>query len=133
MNTLYIIRGPFGSGKTSFAHSISEHVVSCWDYYAEYGENKWNIQLKPHADKYCRNRTIDLMNQGMEKVAVTNSFSLSSDLDIYIDTAKKLNYRVFIVSMTPNSEYQRDVPESVIKDQITRSHGDFVNGISGAF
>ncbi|WP_220720380.1 hypothetical protein [Agarivorans litoreus] len=120
MKYLYIVRGPFGSGKTEFAKTITNNVVSCWDYYAKYGQNKWNQELKPHADEYCRSRVAELMAQGVDTLAVTNSFSKSSDLDFYLDAAQKHQYKVFTLVMeNQNSEeYKRDAPEDVVLKQI---------------
>ncbi|GGB11033.1 hypothetical protein [Agarivorans gilvus] len=120
MKHLYIVRGPFGTGKTEFARTITEQVVSCWDYYASYGENKWNAKLKPHADEYCRNEVKSLLEQGIEKVAVTNSFSKNEDLDFYYSLAKKHDYKVFslIMDCRDPEEYKRDAPEDVVLKQI---------------
>ncbi|MDO6683845.1 MULTISPECIES: hypothetical protein [unclassified Agarivorans] len=120
MKYLYIVRGPFGSGKTEFAKTITENVVSCWDYYSQYGQNKWNEELKPHADEYCRSSVSEFMEQGANTIAVTNSFSKSSDLDFYIEAAKQHQYKVFTLVMeNQNSEeYKRDAPEDVVLKQI---------------
>ncbi|WP_221074702.1 hypothetical protein [Agarivorans aestuarii] len=120
MKYLYIVRGSFGSGKTEFAKTITKDVVSCWDYYAQYGQNKWNEELKPHADEYCRASVAELMEKGVNSIAVTNSFSKSSDLDFYLEAANLHEYKVFTLVMeNQNSEeYKRDAPEDVVLKQI---------------
>ncbi len=122
MKILYVIRGPFGTGKTEFARTITENVVSSWDYYMQYGENKWNEKLKPHADKYCITQSEVLMKQSVETLAVTSSFSSNTDLDIYYELAEKYGYKVFCLVMDNRdvSEYRKNVPEEVVYDQAER-------------
>ncbi|XAW87470.1 hypothetical protein ABDK09_04335 [Vibrio sp. CDRSL-10 TSBA] len=40
MKYLYILRGPFGTGKTEFIRTLlaNDNIVSCWDYYRQYGQ-----------------------------------------------------------------------------------------------
>ncbi len=120
MKHLYIVRGPFGTGKTEFAKSLSENVISCWDYYAKYGENKWNEKLKPHADEYCRNSVVEMMQQDECQVFVTNSFSKNSDLDFYYQQAEKYGYKVFSIVMDCRDaqEFKRNAPQDVVLKQI---------------
>lgn len=88
------MRGPFGSGKTEFAETITDNVISSWDYFARYGDNKWNEKLKPYADEYCRNSVKDLMINKAETIAVVSSFSKESDMDYFYALAKELEYTV---------------------------------------
>ncbi|NLS14224.1 hypothetical protein HGP28_15160 [Vibrio sp. SM6] len=120
MKHLYIVRGPFGTGKTEFAKSLSENVISCWDYYAQYGENKWNEKLKPHADEYCRNSVLNLMKKNECKIFVTNSFSKNSDLSYYYELAEVHGYKVFslVMDCRDTESYKRDAPQDVILKQI---------------
>ncbi len=106
MKILYVVRGPFGTGKTEFARTITDNVVSSWDYYMQYGENKWNEKLKPHADKHCITQTERLMEKGTESIAVTSSFSTNSDIDVYYELAEKYGYKVFCLVMD-----NRDIDE----------------------
>ncbi|WP_413113622.1 hypothetical protein [Thaumasiovibrio sp. DFM-14] len=120
MKILYIVRGPFGTGKTEFANTVCEDVVSCWDYYAKYGRNKYDENLKPHADNYCRESVLQLMRDGVEKIAVTNSFSKNADLDYFYQAAKNHGYEVFSLVMDSKDpeRYKRDAPEDVVLKQI---------------
>ncbi|WP_026973463.1 hypothetical protein [Aliagarivorans marinus] len=120
MKYLYIVRGPFGTGKTEFARTITSNVVSCWDYYASHGENKWNEDLKPFADNYCHKQVDTFMQEGREVIAVTNSFSQNSDLDYYYELAEKQGYKVFslVMDCRDHEEYKRDAPQSVVLKQI---------------
>lgn len=120
MKILYIVRGPFGTGKTEFANTISDNVVSCWDYYARYGQNKYDEKLKVHADEYCRTSVLNLMRDGIETIAVTNSFSKNSDLDYFYQEATNHGYEVFSLFMDEkdSDKYKRDAPEDVVLKQI---------------
>ncbi|PJC87204.1 hypothetical protein CSW98_04695 [Vibrio sp. HA2012] len=120
MKNLYIIRGPFGTGKTEFARIITDNVVSCWDYYARYGKNQWDKNLKPHSDEYCRTSVKDMMDKGTETIAVTNSFSKNEDLDYYYDLAEKHDYKVFCMVMNnrDTAEFKRNAPDEEVARQI---------------
>ena len=120
MKLLYIVRGPFGTGKTEFARTITDSVISSWDYYAKYGKNQWSEELKPYSDEYCRTSTKDLMEKGVEKIAVTNSFSKNQDLDYYYHLAEAHGYKVFCMVMDnrDNQEFKRDVPDEVVLRQV---------------
>jgi len=120
MKLLYIVRGPFGSGKTEFAKTITDNVVSSWDYYAKYGKNQWSEKLKPYSDEYCRTSIKSLMEGGINKIAVTNSFSKNQDLDYFYALADKHGYDVFFMVMDNRNieEFQRDVPEDVVLRQV---------------
>ncbi len=133
MKYLYIIRGPFGTGKTEFAKTISNNVVSCWDYYAKYGKNEWDSKLKPHSDEYCRNSVKALMEKNEANIAVTNSFSKNEDLDYYYEMAEKNGYKVYCIIMNNrnNDEFKRNAPDEVISRQITQLKNSimFNNGL----
>lgn len=120
MKVLYIIRGPFGTGKTEFANTMCNNVVSCWDYYARYGKNKFDEKLKPYADDYCRESVLNLMKENVNNVAVTNSFSKNSDLEFYYQAANNYGYEVFSLLMDSKDfdKYKRDAPEDIVLKQI---------------
>ncbi|MEZ9540854.1 hypothetical protein AB4209_02640 [Vibrio sp. 10N.286.48.C11] len=120
MKILYIVRGPFGTGKTEFANTISDNVVSCWDYYARYGKNKYDENLKSYADRYCRESVFNLMKDNKKNIAVTNSFSKNSDLDYFYQAAQKHGYEVFSLFMDTkdSTKYKRDAPDDVVLKQI---------------
>lgn len=128
MKYLYIIRGPFGTGKTEFIRTLldNEHIVSCWDYYMQYGQNKWNEKLKPYADEYCRHGVKALMDKGVTSIAVTNTFSVYDDMTYFYELAEARGYKVFCMAMTNQccQEYKKDVPDDVIKSQYERLSRD---------
>ena len=124
MKNLYIIRGPFGTGKTEFIKTLLDdhNIVSCWDYYRHYGQNKWNEKLKPFADEFCRNGVKELMDKDVQTIAVTNTFSTCADMDYFYALAEERGYRVFSMVMTNQccNEYKKDVPDEVVKGQHER-------------
>lgn len=128
MKYLYILRGPFGTGKTEFIRTLlaNDNIVSCWDYYRQYGQNRWNEKLKPYADEYCRNGVKNLMEQGADKIAVTNSFSKCEDMEYFYQLAEQHQYTVFSMVMTNQccDEYKKNVPDHVIQDQTERLTAD---------
>ncbi|MFA0079968.1 hypothetical protein AB4427_17815 [Vibrio artabrorum] len=126
MKTLFLVRGPFGVQKTDMAKSFCNTVVSCWDYYEKYGENKFNVNLKVYADKYCIDKTIQLMNDGIDKIAVANSFSQINDLDVYKKEAHKHGYQVFVMISDNDvtNESRRNAPQEVILQQIVKLKND---------
>ncbi|MGX9522723.1 hypothetical protein ACWX0P_28685 [Vibrio mediterranei] len=126
MKTLFIVRGPFGVQKTEMARAFCDDVISCWDYYEKYGENKFNALLKPKADEYCFAGVKSLMNNNVEKIAVANSFSISSDLEPFISLAKEYEYKVYVMISNNDitKESRRDAPNDVVIKQMLRLKGD---------
>lgn len=99
MKTLYIVNVPSHSPVSQLSKTITENIVSCWNFYAQYGQTKFNNRLKPYADSYCRKGVKKLMQQHADTILVANTFPLNSDLDYFYEEAKQNGYQVSALVM----------------------------------
>ena len=111
MKELFLIRGLPGSGKTTFAHKITDHVCEADQFFAQSGEYKWDREQLPHAHNWCRKRVQHLMNFGVSTIAVANTFVTRDTMDPYIAIAKVYGYTVTEITMSgPLRESIHNVP-----------------------
>ena len=96
MNTLFLVRGLPGSGKSHFAESYVARCVAADDYFVVDGEYRFNPDDLALAHKWCQRTTWDLLKSG-EDVAVHNTFTQRWEMEPYITMAKEHNYRVVVV------------------------------------
>ena len=94
---LVLVRGVSGSGKSTFAELITPHVFSADDYFMRDGKYEFNAEELGKAHFWCKLKTEEAMQRGIDKIAVANTFTTWKELKPYFELAKKYNYRVFSV------------------------------------
>ena len=125
---LYIVRGIPGSGKTTFAKTISPIVVEADQYFTDdkgnYIFDGAKIKL---AHEYCRSQTEAWMiteddQINTSKVAVSNTFTQEWEMEPYFELAKKYGYTVFtiVVENVHGGKNIHNVPEDKIKQMKER-------------
>lgn len=98
INTLYIIRGLPGAGKTSVANALAGNspVHSADDYFYEIGDGTYafdrNLLGKAHGQ--CKARVEGNMLELSPSIFVANTFTTQKELNTYIKLAETYNYRV---------------------------------------
>jgi predicted kinase len=104
-NSLILLRGLPGSGKTSLAKVLSEGgkypVYSVDDYFTniETGEYVFDYKNNQYAYKQCEERTEQSMQKDAEKILVHNTFTMDWELEPYFKLAAKYNYRLFVATV----------------------------------
>lgn len=104
-NSLILLRGLPGSGKTTLAKLLSEHntypIFSVDDFFtnAETGEYVFNFSDNHLAYKQCELLAKDAMRQNISKIFVHNTFTLDWELEPYFKLANEFNYKLFIVTV----------------------------------
>ena len=127
MNTLTIVRGIPGSGKSTFAEylSMSNNAVICTadDFFVdESGEYNWNPAKIGMAHSWCKKQCENAMKSGKD-VIIANTSTTESELKPYITLANKFNYRVFSV-IVENRHGGTNI-HSVPDETISRMKGRF--------
>lgn len=123
-NSLILLRGLPGSGKTTLAKLLSENntypVFSVDDYFTNEvtGEYIFNFQNNHLAYKKCEELTHDAMQQSIPKILVHNTFTLEWELEPYFKLAKKYNYNLFVVTLE-NYHHNKNVHE-VSEEQLQK-------------
>lgn len=111
-NSLILLRGLPGSGKTTLAKLLSENntypVFSVDDFFTNEltGEYIFNFQNNHLAYKQCQDLTNDAMQQGIPKVLVHNTFTMDWELEPYFKLAKTFNYKIFVVTVENYHEHK---------------------------
>jgi hypothetical protein len=97
--TLYIMRGLPGSGKSAVAEALaSGNVYAADDYPGLYGENmSFNPSLLGKAHEQTKNKIIEAMDKGAEKIALANTNTQHWEMAPYIKEALKRGYYVTFV------------------------------------
>jgi len=120
---LYIVRGVPGSGKTTLAKQLTANVFEA-DHYFYDNDGNYNFipsEIK-EAHKECQQFVGYAMESGIEKIAVSNTFTQEWEMEPYFELAKKHGFNVFtiIVENRHGGLNQHGVPEDKIEQMKNR-------------
>ena len=120
---LYIVRGVPGSGKTTFAKQLTANVFEA-DHYFYDNDGNYNFipsEIKD-AHKECQQFVGFAMESGIQKIAVSNTFTQEWEMDPYFELAKKHEFKVFtiIVENRHGGVNEHGVPEDKIEQMKNR-------------
>jgi predicted kinase len=104
-NSLILLRGLPGSGKTTLAKVLSEEgkypVYSVDDYFTnkETGEYLFDYKNNHYAYTQCQEQTEQSMLQKAKKIIVHNTFTMDWELEPYFKLAAAHNYSLFVATV----------------------------------
>lgn len=104
-NSLILLRGLPGAGKSALAYVLSEKntypIFSVDDFFTDErtGEYVFNFSDNHLAYKQCEELSRDAMKQNIAKVFVHNTFTMDWELEPYLKLASKFNYALFVVTV----------------------------------
>ena len=122
LNSLILLRGLPGSGKTTLAKVLSEEgkypIHSVDDYFTdkETGDYQFDFRNNQYAYKQCEELTEGSMLQSISKVIVHNTFTLDWEPEPYFRLAAKYNYNLFVV--TVENYHQTGNAHNVSEEQL---------------
>lgn len=121
---LYCVRGVAGSGKSTFAKTLGCPVYEADQYFIdeESGEYKFEPSKIKLAHKWCQLRVEHNMEDGIEKIAVSNTFTQEWEMEPYFEMAKRHGYKVFslIVENRHGGTNVHEVPEEKVEQMKNR-------------
>jgi predicted kinase len=104
-NSLILLRGLPGSGKTTLAKVLSENntypVFSVDDYFTDEVTSEYIFNFKNNhlAYKQCEDLSRDAMQQKISKIFVHNTFTMDWELEPYFKLAAEFKYVLFVVTV----------------------------------
>jgi len=128
MNTLYIVRGVSGAGKTTFVKNLvygllCAQMFAADDYFTD-SEGNYNFdasKLKLAHDE-CHANVRKAMNKKVPHVFVHNTFTQEWEMEKYFKSAEEFGYRVvsLIVENRHGNENSHNVPKETIQKMKDR-------------
>jgi predicted kinase len=126
MKKLILLRGIPGSGKSTFAKSISNestgHIESDM-FFVKDGEYKFDGSRIKDAHNWCQDVVGHWMNvNDFETIIVSNTFTQEWEMKPYMDMAKEWEYQVFsiIVENRHGGVNQHGVPDEKLQQMNDR-------------
>lgn len=138
MVTLYIIRGLPGTGKSTLGRTLApEASFAADDYFMVGGEYRFDPSKLGEAHRLCQRKVREALQDGKVataigvqnfRVAVCNTFSCRWEFQPYIQMAKELDVRYFVIDLFDNDTsletlFERNVhgvPRHVFKNMYDR-------------
>lgn len=125
MQTLYIIRGLPGSGKTTLAQNMIRafakhgggtfvHAEADQFFTRPDGEYEFRREMLKDAHAYCQGKVFDALQNGVELVIVSNTFVKKWEMQPYIDMANNLKIEYGILCANGNYQNVHGVPDETI-------------------
>lgn len=105
MNTLLLIGGLPGTGKTTLANTLASSpyeqipVISADDFFVKDGKYTFDPTQLPAAHEQCQGRTRAAMEKGCHLVIVNNTFTNAWETQPYREMAEEAGYRFQFVTL----------------------------------
>lgn len=121
MPTLYIIRGVPGSGKTTLAYRLTDTVIEADDFFVDPdGVYRYDQKRIGEAHAHCQIRVLRAMAYGINRIAVSNTFTRCWELITYIEMAKALGYAVRVIRCQGTWQNTHGVPAEIVEAMRNR-------------
>lgn len=95
---LIIVRGIPGSGKSTFAKILGGVHYEADMFFLDQNSNYvFDPSKIKDAHAWCIGSVLEKMKEGESRIVVSNTFTQKWELDPYMDLAKTLGYKVFVI------------------------------------
>ena len=120
---LFLLRGLPGSGKSTLAETLGGyHLEADMFFTNDDGEYNFDPQQLPTAHKWCKTMVQELMDEGVERIVVSNTSTQLWEMEPYINMAEENGYIVFslIVENRHGGNNIHGVPSESIENMKNR-------------
>jgi predicted kinase len=97
MKTLILLRGLPGSGKTTLAKSLAGEHIEADMFFMKDGEYKFDPTMLKHAHNWCQDVVEHWMDDDIQRIIVSNTFTQEWEMDFYYKLAETYGYIVHSV------------------------------------
>jgi len=97
MKELLLLRGGPGNGKSTLAKVIGGTHLEADMYFMEDGIYNFDATKIKLAHSWCQLRTEHNMEDSVERIVVSNTFTQEWEMKAYYELAEKYGYRVFSI------------------------------------
>ena len=95
MKELIILRGVPGSGKSTFAKILGGEHIEADMFFMKDGEYKFDATMLKNAHNWCHDVVENWMEDSLDRIVVSNTFTQEWELEPYYELAKQYGYRVY--------------------------------------
>ena len=123
MKKLFLLRGLPGSGKTTLSEQLGgSHFETDKYFIDEHGNYNFDGSKLKMAHKWCQLRVEHSMEDNIDKIVVSNTFTQEWEMDTYYELAKQYGYTVFsiIIENRHGGINQHGVPEDKLQQMEDR-------------
>ena len=122
MKELIIVRGLPGSGKSTFAKVLGGIHIEADQYFMRDGEYRFDASKLKQAHNWCKLRVEHSMEDGVDKITVSNTFTQEWEMDAYFELAEKYGYQTscLIVENRHDSKNIHGYPDDKIEQMRNR-------------
>ena len=117
---IYLIRGLPGSGKSTYAKNLNCLHLEADMFHMMNGEYKFDVSNLSKAHHWCSSTFLKSIEDGIDDIVVSNTFTTIRELEPYIKICKFYNRDYKIIRMTNNYGSVHNVPEEVIAKMSKR-------------
>lgn len=118
MKELVLLRGLPGAGKSTFARIISEYHIEADMYFIDpvTRQYKFNAHNLSKAHDWCQDVVDTWMDDNIEKIVVSNTFTQEWEMEPYFKLAEMYGYRVYslVVENRHGNSSVHDVPHETV-------------------
>ena len=132
MNTLYIMQGVPGSGKSTIACELADLVFSTDDFFYREGEYKFDAAKIGEAHQWNQLRAEGAMMVGGNDIAIDNTNVKRWEAKPYVQMAERYGYAVVFVRVSSNFKSVHGVTQEVIERMKTNMENLSVEGCLSA-
>ena len=123
MKEIFLLRGIPGSGKSTLAESLGGYHVEADMFFNDDNDNyNFNVNKIKEAHNWCQNMVEEWMDEGVERIVVSNTFTQEWEMSTYYKFADTYGYRVYslIVENRHGGKNIHNVPPEVINNMRSR-------------